>query len=125
MEVKLFEVRDSLTFIPVLAIHVMGQTPRERWLLHRVGYGGGVSAPARTIFLTSLVGNVETLSEAHRWPNKTLREAHLYIREYWRQLPSGAVIDCEYIRGESVSPKESEFFDDYPKKASDGHANTK
>jgi hypothetical protein len=36
------------------------------------------------------------------------REAHRHIASNWDDLASGAVIDCEYLRGESDAPKISE-----------------
>ena len=39
MQVKLFEVRDSATFIPAIAIKLSARNEAEHFLLFRSGYG--------------------------------------------------------------------------------------
>ncbi len=44
--------------------------------------------------------------------NRTRLFAHKYIAEHFDELPSGAVVDVEFILGESAAPKLSEAVTD-------------
>ena len=103
-EVKLFEVRDKATFMPVMGVRVSGDGDP---LLRRAGFG-----PDPLVILVPLEGAC-----GHRWQynpydwpgnERTIPEAHLYIQRHWDELPDGAVVDVEYILGETKMPQESE-----------------
>jgi len=104
METKLFEVRDRLTFLPVVAIKMAeGENDHENYLLHRAGYGHNP-----VILLTAAKGGCETHYDYHEWGNRTLIMAHKHIIEAWDTLSSGDVIDVEFILGETAIEKLSE-----------------
>lgn len=116
MEVKLFEIRDAATFMPVMATRLivnetghMGEV--ELWLLRRAGYNETqvlVSAAEPYIILCKLDG-VEAEYDPFAWSNRrTLGSAHRHIIDLWDELKSGDLIDIEYILGETQKPKESE-----------------
>jgi hypothetical protein len=101
METKLIEVRDRATTMPVLAILLQPADMRERWLLERAGYG-----PDKYVLFIPL-------AEAAYDPfslgsSRTTLNAHLHLRDHWESIPNGAVLDVEFILGETPAPKASE-----------------
>ena len=110
METKLFEIRDSATFIPVLAIRLHSTTEQESYLLSRAGYGLYPGYQGRYVILTRIVGDwLEAHSDPNEWPKgHTLSSAHRYITDLWEELASGDVVDVEFIKGETSAPKVSE-----------------
>ncbi len=108
MITKTFEIRDRLTFIPVIAtlLEAIGPAePVDNYLLGRAGYISG----NRSVLVTKLVDS-KSASDPHDWDNgaRTMPIAHQYIQEKFLGLESGAVIDVEYILGERKEPKVSE-----------------
>ena len=106
METKTFEVRDSMTFIPVLATRVAdGNNAKDSYLMRRAGFRNEAA-----LFVTRLTDN-ETQFDKNAWANgtRTLPVAHEFIRENWHDLKSGQVIDVEFILGLSEEPKVSEM----------------
>lgn len=124
MQVKLLEVRDRLTFIPVIAIAML-PGPRQlvtgeaeyvgrRWLLRQAGYADEERHP--TIALAHLgaaktadrVGGKTFCCDPYDWCDRTYQVAHLYIESHWHELKDGDVVDVEFILGETKEPKRSE-----------------
>lgn len=120
MRVKLFEVRDEGTFIPVVAVEMFPSignwwdTMRpqdlygaQKFLLHRAGYQcERLEEPAVVLFRAS--GNGEALCNPADWGNRTMRVAHEYIQANFARLPDCAVIDVQYILHETTEPKVSQ-----------------
>lgn len=107
METKTFEIRDSMTFIPCLAIKMEAQgNMRDRYLLRRSGYEDrdGGKPLIFLIHLNSKTGNYSHLG----WGNRTMIEAHHFIEANLDDLPTGEVIDVEFILGETKTRKVSE-----------------
>lgn len=100
---KLFEVRDDATCISVLATKMISNNIQEKYLLRRVGYA---DQPV-CILLTNL-SYYKSAYDPFDWGNRTMHEAHKYILEHFDNLETGAVIDVEFILGETDKPKESE-----------------
>ena len=112
MTIKLFEIRDRATLIPAMAVHLRNRDEAEFFLLRRAGYGadeiGGREEDVEPyIVLWCLTGGPAECDPFH-WSNRTMQTAHRYLIEHWRDVSSGAVIDVEFILGESKSPKLSE-----------------
>lgn len=106
MKVKLIEIRDRATFIPAVAISVQPTGEEERYLMRRVGYG---VQPPYSILLTHLAGSGNACcSDPYDWANRTWQTAHVWIAEHWDEIESGAVVDVEFILGETSAPKFSE-----------------
>lgn len=101
---KTFEVRDAGTFIPVLAICFDPgcEADGDTYLLRRAGYGPGDT----TIMLN--LNSAEAHNNPYDWPSGTMQVAHIYIETHFRALPTGLVIDVEFIEGLTRSPKKSE-----------------
>ncbi len=46
--------------------------------------------------------------DPHDWDDRTLLQAHKHIEEKWDKLEDGAVIDVQFILGETKRPKTTE-----------------
>lgn len=121
MIIKLFEVRDRGTCIPVLAIRIDARDYepeaadgdrdpephawlQKRALLHRTGYGP--SGAPYTIVMKLADTRAEV--DAYDWHDRTMRTAHLEIAKHFDVLKRGAVVDVEFILGETTAPKRAE-----------------
>lgn len=107
MTIKLFEVRDAGTFIPAIAIKCNPADESERYSLGRTGYGTLPENQASYVIFGRL-DDLELTRDAYSWDNRTMHNAHVYVRDNFDTLESGEVIDVEYILGETDSPKVSE-----------------
>jgi hypothetical protein len=125
-QVKYLEVRDSMTFIPVIAF-VLGAHLYEdpyspdsvassisaesiRFLTARAGYGLASYEQNKYIFVIRLQDCLCQYAPK-KWGGRTMSTAHEYIRENFEILEDGEVIDVEYILGETPEPKVSEAKD--------------
>lgn len=107
MIVRMYEIRDRMTFIPAIAIRLAPGTERDRYLLARAGYGISPADQGEYVLLVRIDGGDGVArSDPHDWGDRTMHVAHLEIIENWPE--SGSVIDVEYILGETSAPKESE-----------------
>lgn len=106
MKFKMIEIRDAGTRIAALAIKTEGETPEEQAFWRK---GGGYGN--QSVILVQL-DEAEAHSDAFKWRTyRTMREAHLYVKRHFDELPdSGAVVDVEYIKGETAEPKDSEIW---------------
>jgi len=107
MEVKLFEVRDRGTFIPVIAIRLGSRNEAERYLLSRAGYGQEKDAQQEYVLYAGLE-EYQMQYDPHEQTNRTRHVSHKYIGEHWEDLNSGDLIDVEWILGETNHKKQSE-----------------
>jgi hypothetical protein len=107
MEVKCLEIRDHNTFCPVICIRPVPCNEHQRYLLRRDGYSGNDDESCIILIQTQCRG---VAYDPYDWPGdpRTYRVAHNYIRDYWRALNDGDVIDVEFILGESAAKKISE-----------------
>lgn len=111
MKTKLFEVRDSATFIPVIAIKLGSDDEAERYLLAESGYGVTAEDQSCYVLVSRLNGGRNALTyNPLDWDSNTMCQAHEHICEMFDQLESGSVIDVEYLRGVSTRPKISQRF---------------
>lgn len=113
MDVKLFEVRDRATFIPVMAVRLAYRDSYERYLLRRAGFDGSQiephSADEPYVVLWPLIGGPCNY-DPYAWPGlaRTYPQAHAWLIANWNKVSSGDVIDVEFILGETEAPKPSE-----------------
>lgn len=129
MEVKLFEVRDRATFIPVMAVRlfvdpitILGTYKRrvmdgvrhesELYLLRRAGYGiehiTGDQNLEPYVILANLQGGGRAEYDVYGWSNRTMQVAHNTIVQHWDKMCSGMVVDVEFLLNETNEPKVSE-----------------
>ncbi len=109
MQVKMFEVRDRHTHIPVIAVNFENSTEPEKRLLGRAGFGTTDMARAHYVMLYKTNQDFGT-TDPFNWPgsSRTMREAHIHLQKHFNELETGAVIDIEFILGETPTPKLSE-----------------
>ena len=115
MITKTFEVRDRGTFIPVLAVQLVPVRPKDQFLLARAGYGHSSHHQSQYIFLAKLDGGGgHATCDPYDWPGgaRTMAIAHEYIVKHFSELSSGAMIDVQFLLGETQQPKLSEAGED-------------
>jgi hypothetical protein len=100
---KVFELRDRMTFIPILVTLLKTHDENARYLLRRSGYGHDDDF----VMVTRLGGGTSHYANYY-WNDRTFQTAHKYIQENWDSLKNGDVIDVEYILGETQTKKISE-----------------
>lgn len=98
-EVKLFEVRDSMTYIPVVATRInvaLVKGEQELSLLRKTGWSD--SNPA---IIVARLGDGHGRVDPYDWPGdtRTMPNAHAHIIANWDTLASGDVIDVEFLLG--------------------------
>lgn len=107
METKALELRDRMTFIPVLAVDMNPTDERQRYLLRRCGY----PCDGRpNILLTRLSGDgTAAWNDPYAWGgDRTFGNAHNWIIDHWDELHDGSVVDVRFVLGETDAPCESE-----------------
>lgn len=108
MEVKCLEVRDSGTFIPVIAIRPVAANKAQEYLLRRAGYNAGADESCVILLPASCRGPGPATYDIYDWDDRTYKNAHHFITKHWSELADGDVVDVEYILGETSEPKRSE-----------------
>lgn len=114
MDVKAFEIRDRMTFIPVIAVRLNPADMAERYLISRAGFGDSGNVQKQFVYLIHVERRLAHW-DPRSWTNdgtRTMAVAHEHMGREWDQLPSGAVIDVEYILGETAAAKPSERLGD-------------
>ena len=104
MTTKIIEVRDSATFIPMLAVKLEPSNEADHYLLSRAGYG---RLPEAYILLIGLHDCLASY-DPYNWDNRTRQTAHLFLIKHFDEIESGAVVDVQFILGETTEPKPSE-----------------
>lgn len=102
---KVFEIRDRMSFIPVLAVEMASKIEAESYLFRRTGY-----PHEKPLVMVMRLTDLKAEYSFNNWTNRTMKNAHRYIQEFWPGLKTGDVVDVEYILGESLAVKESERF---------------
>jgi hypothetical protein len=106
MQVKVFELRDSGTFIPVICIKPTPDNEGQRYLLRRDGYS---CDPQDSVIIMVNAQCHGAAYDPYDWSDaRTKRTAHIYIQQHWHALADGDVIDVEFILKERSQPKVSE-----------------
>lgn len=111
MEIKLFEIRDKGTYVPVMCTRLAARTEKEQKMLSNAGFGQTVNEQKAYVIYTPLDGSSWGRADfdPYTWTNRTQREAHKYIRDNWEELENNSVIDVEFILKETEKPKESQL----------------
>ena len=109
--VKLFEVRDQGTFMPVMALKMHAESAPESWLMARAGYGPDAMSHQDYVLFAPIDGSAigEINYNWSKWDSRTRLQAHRFIEEHWDELKSGDVVDVEYILGKTAEPARSEM----------------
>ena len=108
MKTKTFEIRDRGTFIPAIATRIAPEdwnddaNEKDRYLMRRAGYRSPL------VLLGRIDGGIVPHYDIHEWNDRTYHVAHGFIEKSWDALESGAVVDVQFILGETDAPKISE-----------------
>lgn len=113
IETKLFEVRDDMTFIPVMAVRFQSSDDAERYLLLAVGFALDLPYPYVFLWRLAALDKRPTIYPAE-WNCRSMTPAHKYIADNWDELTSGQVIDARVLRGERAEPVISQRLEDRP-----------
>ncbi len=108
MKIKVLEIRDEGTFMPVIAIKPIADNEGQRYLLRRDGYAA--DADERCVILIKPQCHGVSY-DPYDWPStrgRTMQVAHQYIESHWVHLNDGDVVDVEFILEETDKPKVSE-----------------
>ena len=108
MKLKILEVRDKATFIPVVAIDMNPENDEQRFYLRRMGFPCD-GQPNIAIFHANCGGD-PVWNDPYGWRGgaRTYPVAHEYIIKHWHDLKDGDVVCVETILGERSTPKVSE-----------------
>jgi len=109
MTCKTLEIRDSMTFIPVLAIQMQAVNSIQAYYIH---YRCGYPRDGGSIMLMRLQDGRAT-NDPFEWESlglgpRTMPVAHDHIIKNFAKLQDGDVIDVEFILGETKERKRSE-----------------
>ncbi len=106
MKVKVLEVRDEGTFIPMLCVDMNHDNNAQHYLLRRCGYPCDEHP---NILITRLSADgTPAWNDPYAWGGRTFPVAHDYIIKNWETLKDGDVVDVSFILGETTKPKISE-----------------
>jgi len=106
MKTKILEIRDSGTFIPVVATDMNPDSDEQRFYLRRSGFPCDGSP---NIAIAHIRASGDPFwNDPYGWPSRTYQVAHDYIITNWATLKDGDVIDVEFILGITAAPKVSE-----------------
>ena len=94
--IKFFEIRDTATCIPILAIRAKSDYYPEEQLFARAGFG---DAPICIILVH--LSEMDAEYDWSKWYTRTLKIAHRYIEKFWEKLQSGMTIDVAPYFGET------------------------
>jgi hypothetical protein len=111
LQVKLIELRDIATCIPVLAVRLWRDReadPESHWLLARAGYGSLESVSPPCVLLTDLQGGRKAEYDPYAWGGRTFPVAHDYIQDNWDLIPDGGIVDVRVILGEETELPKSD-----------------
>lgn len=109
MQVKLFEVRDRSTFIPVMATKVAAANERQADLLAAAGYGREQRYGDYVILTQINGGRGQSFCDPYDWTaGRTMKVAHQFIHDNFERIEDGFVVDVEFILGETKEPKTAE-----------------
>lgn len=112
MIAKTFEVRDSGTFLPVLAVCMVTDNESDRYLVARSGFASTYREQAKYVVLWRMSSGGTASADAFDFgTTRTMRVAAKYIQENFHELPTGSVVCVETLLGERAEPKKSERFD--------------
>jgi hypothetical protein len=108
MEIKLFEVRDRATCMPVMVTKLQDTKEKRFALLRRAGFNP-FGEPVCYMFTKLVDGKSQW--DAYAWGSgdRTCSTAHQYIEKHFDELEDGQVIDVEFILGETSEPKKSDL----------------
>jgi hypothetical protein len=80
---KYIELRDSCTFVPVLATPVLFNP-----MTHKAGF-----SPTNTTIILMHLQTCEVQSEAGKWKSEWMAMVHRHIEAHWNEIKSQSMLD--------------------------------
>lgn len=105
MEIKVLEVRDEATCIPVLAIKMVAANPVEAKFLRRYGYPTDGSA-----VVWMHMSDQSASVDPYAWRDRTRAASHNFIYDHFDELENGDVVDVRVILKETDNSAEPEIW---------------
>jgi len=109
MESFMIEIRDRGTFVPALVTRIDPANIYQAFLCECAG----IQSAPRTIVLTVFAAFQHRLVcsniDCEEWCDRTFRVAHKYVEENFDFVRENPVVDVEFVNGETLAPKVSEF----------------
>ena len=106
MTSKTFELRDVATTIPVLAIRLDPACDAD---FHVLASAGFAPDPGTYLLLVHLESMRVQYAPENWGNNRTMHVAHRYLLDAFDRLMPGAVVDVQWILGETETAKRSEL----------------
>jgi len=108
LEVKVLEIRDEGTFIPVVCVNMNSSNAAAAYYLRCAGYPND---DRPNIMVTSISADGgPAWNDPYGWGGRTYPVAHNHIIDNWHTLTDGDVIDVQFILEETTTKKTSERF---------------
>jgi hypothetical protein len=112
MTIKMLEIRDRATTIPVIAIKTDAANNTEKSFFDCAGYD------KFNVIVIKMAGKAQCTTCFFDWARpdwiglsgRTMYEAHRYIDAHFDEIPDKSVVDIEHILGETKEPKQSEIW---------------
>ena len=98
MEQKFVEIRDKDMFVPALAIRLEGA---DHYLARHAGY----ESP---LVILVLLSAMKCAYDPYAWGGRTYPVVHQWLQDHFDAHENGAVVDVEFLLGETTTPKLSE-----------------
>lgn len=102
---KIFEIRSRGTMLILMATKLGSDDVAENYLIARCGFGKSKEQQENYIIVTNIDGSYIATTDPYKHDVNDVRKAHQYILKHFDELDEGAVIDLEYIAGETKKPK--------------------
>ncbi len=110
MLLKVLEIRDRGTCIPVVAIKMLGEGEVQRHYLWRAGFPEDGSSVTLMVLYDQKATNDPYEWSALGMGDRTMQVAHDHVLDRFDDLSEGDVVDVELILGESKTKKVAERF---------------
>lgn len=101
MIIKMLELRDRMTLVPILAIKIDGN---DGPLARHAGYG----RDRPCILVAPLRGGRLCFDPYEYGVDRTFKVAHFWLIDNFDDVNDGDVVDVEFILGEVLAPKRPE-----------------
>jgi len=103
---KFFEIRDSMTCLPLMVTKLEPINSDEDWLIKRA-----MGSEPYPLYHVVYLGRDIAHFDVYEWGQlgaRTVKTAHDYIQDHFDELGTGDVIDIQFILQEKAYPKRSE-----------------
>jgi hypothetical protein len=98
MNVKVLEIRDRATCIPIVAYSSAEvESSREAALFRRAS-----SPPESKVIYVQRLNDGRGNHDAYEWNDRTMATTHKYLESHWEEVKNGDIIDIPFILNETI-----------------------